>query len=212
MSNSNIKMSENNSLIIQIVADNITRLMNERKIDTHELSQLTGLGTATINSLKRGVGNPTLTTLELLAKVFNVTVGEMTEKREKGALARVSVAPMPLIKLSDVDEFIENGLFAETFIAEVDSPIHSSLFAIKIDNDTLYPHIPSGTVCIISKDEKFKDGDIVLVKINNHSPFFRKIYIEEQYLAFSPVTLESTPSVYENYELLGVVIKKIRSF
>lgn len=212
MQNENSKTSKEDNLLIKTIAKNLTRLMNEKNIESQQLSDITGLGIATVNSLKRGVGNPTLTTLEMLAKFFNTSVSELIEKKEKGVLSKVIVEPMPLISLSRIDDYIDNQLFEDTFIAEIGNYSFSSLFAIRIDNDTLNPHIPIGTICIVSKEAKIKDGDITLVKINHHTPFFRKVYIESKYLAFSPIMIESNPTVYENYELLGVVIKKIRSF
>ncbi|HGJ5869562.1 MULTISPECIES: helix-turn-helix domain-containing protein [Arsenophonus] len=212
MQKENTIISKGDNLLIKLIAKNLTRLMNEKNIESQQLSDITGLGIATVNSLKRGVGNPTLTTLEVLAKFFNTSVSELIEKKEEGVLSKVIVDPMPLVSLSRIDNYIDNNLFEDTFIAEIGNHPSTSLFAIKVDNDTLNPYIPIGTICIVSKVANVKDGDITLVKINHHTPFFRRVYIESKHLAFSPIMIESNPTIYENYELLGVVIKKIRSF
>ena len=83
-----------------------------------------------------------------------------------------------------------------------------------VNNDSLYPQFSIGTVFIIAENEEPYDGDTVLVKIGQHAPCFRKILIDGDNFLFSPIALENdvTPSIYQNYKLIGVVLKAVKTF
>jgi Predicted transcriptional regulators len=49
------------------------------KLSQEKLADLAGLSMASISELERGKGNPTLETLQGLAKVFNISVMELID-------------------------------------------------------------------------------------------------------------------------------------
>lgn len=215
MQKKDIKMSGADQELLRITADNISNLMKNRGIDAIELSRKTGLGIATINSIRRAVGNPTLSTLSSLASFFDVTLAELTAKncdQARGSLKNVK--PIPFLKLNDVESFFSTGHFDDTYTTEVEVDQNEIFFAVQINNDIMYPQMPNGSVCIISTDAEPSDGDIVLVKIHQHTPCFRRVFIEGSSYMFTPISLERTmaPSVYEDYKILGVVLKFIKTF
>ena len=65
----------------QIVAKNIKRLREERKLSMDELSKLSGVSKSMLAQIERGGGNPTISTLW---KIF---------KWNEGALRRAHRAP-----------------------------------------------------------------------------------------------------------------------
>ncbi|WP_337049941.1 helix-turn-helix domain-containing protein [Serratia fonticola] len=215
MSNKDFKMSENDRTVMQNTAANLAILMKEKGIDAAELSRSTGLGIATINSMRRGAGNPTISTLTALAKFFGVSLSELMEGDvEKERLPLRNVKAIPFVKIGDVDRFMESGIADDTYTTEIELARSESLFAILINNDSLYPQLSNGSVCIVSKDELPSDGDIVLVKIHQHIPCFRRVFIEGDSFLFTPIALEKsiTPSIYCDYKIIGVVLKAIKKF
>ena len=48
---------------LKMIGENLTYLMRMHGIDASRLSSETGIGIATINNLRKGVGNPTIATL-----------------------------------------------------------------------------------------------------------------------------------------------------
>lgn len=215
MNTKNIKMQPDNEELAA-VAKNIDYLMCKKGIDGAAMSKVTGLGIATVNCLRRGVGNPTLTTLVSIAKFFNVSLSELTEvDLEKQSGRPSSVKTMPLVKLNEINNFLSNPVGQyETYTTEIDTLKNKSFFAVLINNDSLYPYFSAGTVCIISRDDDPCDGDIVLLKIHNYTPCFRRIFIENEYFSFSSLTLEndSSPSTYNNSIIVGVLLKSIKNF
>lgn len=215
MPKKDIKMSDADQELMKVTADNIANLMKEKGIDAIELSRATGLGIATINSIRRAVGNPTLSTLSSLANFFGVSLAELTEKScDKGRGTLKNVKPIPFLKLGDIESFFSTGHFDDTYTTEVEVDQNETFFAVQINNDTMHPQIPNGSVCIVSKDAEPSDGDIILIKIHEHTPCFRRVFIEGSSYIFTPISLERTmaPSLYDDYKILGVVLKSIKTF
>ncbi|KAF3997108.1 helix-turn-helix domain-containing protein [Glaciimonas immobilis] len=201
---------------VALTAKNLTYLIGKKGVDAAAVCQATGLGIATFNSLRRGVGNPTLSTLMGLSNYFNVSVGELTEiDLSEKKLKRSSAKTIPLIKMSDLCMYLEQKHDKyDTYTTEIEETSAKGYFSILINNDSLYPGYSSGTVFIISKDDEPYDGDIVLIKIGTHRPCFRKIFINGDNFIFSSITLESdiSPSIYKDYQMIGVVLKSIKTF
>ncbi|WP_237387737.1 helix-turn-helix domain-containing protein [Xenorhabdus sp. Sc-CR9] len=102
----NIKASNPDDLLIKI-SQNIDFLMKKNNIDSQSLSKLTGLGIATINSLRRGVGNPTIATISSIAEVFGVNVGEITDNKLSESKENEEViSSVPLIRYDELDSYI----------------------------------------------------------------------------------------------------------
>lgn len=201
---------------VGVMAKNLRHLMEKNKVDTATLNAATKLAVPTINSLRRGEGNPTLSTLIDLAHYFEVSIGDLTEgdlSIEKTA-KQSSAKSVPFIKINEIDRFLGNQLKTiETYTIEIDDVDTATCFAVLVNNDSLYPQFSPGTVLIVSRDEKPLDNDIVLIKISDLNPCFRKIHFSENNFLFSSVSIEndSSLSTYEKYELIGVLLKAVKT-
>lgn len=67
--------------------ENLAYLMERAGVDAAHLSEAIGLGVATINNIKRGVGNPTLLTLMELAR-FLTSSSVISSKASWGGRSR----------------------------------------------------------------------------------------------------------------------------
>lgn len=216
MQNSDVKIQQNDNETLITLGKNLSHLMIKKGVDSAFLSNVTGLGVATINSLRRGSGNPTLATIVSLAQFFDVSLSELTEidlVRQQITLNRVR--SMPLIKMGEIERYLDNALKNHAiYSTEIDATENHSVMAILINNDSLYPHFSSGTICIISLEEEPCDGDIVLIKINDFTPCFRRVYIEDDNLLFNTIILEHDvkPSSYKNAKILGILLKAIKNY
>ncbi|KUM02001.1 helix-turn-helix transcriptional regulator [Chromobacterium subtsugae] len=200
---------------LAVISGNLASLMQRHGVDAVRLSDETGLGIATINNLRRGVGNPTLSTLVELARYFQVSIGELAASGAKqSALPRQAVFSMPLVGIGHVGDFIETGIADQgDYCAEVVGYAERPLFAVLVNNDTLYPHYAQGTVFVMVRESRPQDGDIVLVTIGANSPCLRRVYVEEDFLLFSSISPQNdvAPSLYKNYQVLAVVLKAIKT-
>ena len=61
------------------LAEQIASRRTLMKLSQEKLGEQAGLSMASISELERGIGNPTLETLQGLAKVFNISVMELID-------------------------------------------------------------------------------------------------------------------------------------
>ncbi|SMG55551.1 helix-turn-helix domain-containing protein [Cedecea sp. NFIX57] len=209
-----IKISSNESNLLKIISKNLTSLMGMKGIDAQGLSIHTGVGIATINNLRKGIGNPTISTLSSIADFFDVKVGDLTDKNlRKHDDTSDNVKSIPLISYSEIERFLANKMkVTDSYITEVDDVSDKSLFTVEITNNSLSPELDRGTYCVISLDEPFCDGDIVLVKLKNYPICLRRVYVSDTNLQFTTISLETDniPKSYSDYNIVGVLLKIIK--
>lgn len=199
-----------------MLASNLRSLMSSFNIDSSELSKKTGIALTTINGLKRGVGNPTLSTLHQLAEFFNISIGQLTEKN----LSTASQSPrivyeIPLLTLDELSEFLNNqNKYKNTISTELDSWKPNKYYSIKINNNAMSPLFEKGSIFVVAQDVHIHDGDIVLVQFDKRPPCFRKIFIEGRSYFFRPISELIGGNVIKdnNFTIHGIVIKAIQHF
>lgn len=203
-----------NDRSMALTGRNLNHLMDKKRVDAATLSKEIGLGIATVNSLRRGVGNPTLSTLLALARYFGVSLSELTETDLSRDQPRSgSVRTIPLVKLNEVNSFLEQKLGRyETYTTEIENSGGATYFAVHLNNDALSPLLTAGTILIVARGEEPCDGDIVLVRIGTHSPCLRRVFIDSNHFVFSAISLESevAPTLYRDYEVIAIAVKAIK--
>ena len=65
--------------IKKYLAKQISTRRTQMKLSQERLGEQAGLSMASISELERGIGNPTLETLQGLARVFNISVMELID-------------------------------------------------------------------------------------------------------------------------------------
>ncbi|WP_232370192.1 helix-turn-helix domain-containing protein [Xenorhabdus lircayensis] len=209
----NIKTTEADVLLSNI-AQNIDFLMKKNNIDSQALSRLTGLGIATINSLRRGVGNPTIATISSIADVFGVNIGEITDNKLSESNGNEEIiSSVPLVRYDELDGYT-SGKIVNTNLYKISIQYdqEGSIFAVEFSNNLLSPYFDSNTIAIVSKTESFCDSDVVLVKIKDTPICFRQVFVGESGVYFSILGIgnERNTVLTQNYTIIGVVIKSIK--
>lgn len=202
-----------NDLNPNSLSANLRQLMQKSGIDSSELSKVTNIALTTINSLKRGIGNPTLSTLQTLADFFGITIGQLTEGVFSDSSLIRNLVEIPLLDMHEIKNPLSFYVNSKTKIAlEIEKG--NELFAIKITNNSMSPMFEKGTVFVVCQEIQPLDGDIVLVQFCNQLPCFRKIFIEYDSCIFSPVSEVSRLEISNNkkYIIHGVVLKAIQNF
>lgn len=63
--------------LAQTLTRNLTRFMTLRRINAQRIAERTGIPVSTLSEIKSGLSNPTIATLEKLAKALDVQVFEL---------------------------------------------------------------------------------------------------------------------------------------
>ena len=69
--------------ILKVLAKNVRQLRHEQSISQEELAELCGLHRTYIGAVERGERNVTLSTLEVLAAAFHLSVPELIAPRKE---------------------------------------------------------------------------------------------------------------------------------
>ena len=94
---------------IQLLSSNLCWLMKNKSLDSSFLSEKTGIAVTTINSLKRGVGNPTYSTLVSLSEFFNITISQLTEiNLINGLEIEKKSQDIPLLTFNELADYFYN--------------------------------------------------------------------------------------------------------
>ncbi|CBJ80091.1 hypothetical protein XBJ2_440021 [Xenorhabdus bovienii str. Jollieti] len=211
----NDKKSTEADALLSNIAKNIDFLIKKNNIDSQTLSRLTGLGIATINSLRRGVGNPTIATVSSIADVFGVNVGEITDgKLSESNKNEEIISSIPLVRYDELDGYVSGKIITKNlYKLSIQDNHEDSLFAVEFGNNLLFPYFDSNTIAIVSKTEAVCDSDVVLVKIKDAPICFRQVFVGESGIYFSILGIENERKTVltQNYTIIGVVIRSIRN-
>jgi SOS-response transcriptional repressor LexA len=205
----------NQNVDISLLSNNLCWLMKNKSIDSAFLSENTGIALTTINSLKRGVGNPTYSTLVTLSNFFNVSVSQLTEiNLTNDVKLEAKLHEIPLLTFSELNDFLYKKKHAKNFISIEIEHDSEKCFAIKINTNAMSPFFEKGSIFVINTLISPQDGDIILVQFSDQHPCFRKVFIEGNSYFFKPISdvlLDTTPKI-EKYTVYGVVVTAIQNF
>ncbi|WP_440862645.1 helix-turn-helix domain-containing protein [Symbiopectobacterium purcellii] len=208
-----IKLYKENDMSLKNIGNKLASLMKRDNIDAQTLSDKTGIGIATIKNIRRGVGNPTISTLYTITEYFKISIGDLTEGTTSTTISETKTATMPLIKYNEIERFLSTKTaYIESYTTEVDDTSDDSLFAFEITNSAFSPELERASICIVSTNESANDGDMVLLKIQGYPIALRRAYVGEAGMIFCNISLENeiSPVSYTQYEIVGVLLKVIK--
>lgn len=204
------------SFNLGLFSENLRKLMFKNSTDSAELSKQTGIAISTINSLKRGEGNPTLSTLFALAKFFDISLSELAENPLESTIGKnIHQHEIPLLDINELDDYFNHKLKeTQTIIDDLLNEDPENCFAVRISNSSLVPFFEKGTIFIININKKPQDGDIVLVAFGENLPCLRRIFIEGNSYYFKPISDLVTHKVIvaSDFVIHGIVLKAIQVF
>lgn len=152
----------------EIFAENLQKLLNERKVDQSELARYLGISNASVSYWLSGEKYPRIDKIQKIADFFNIPKSQLTEEYPS-TLMELSMNS-PYIgclfdgELVELDKYVlgENLEFNDT-------QLNRHFFYLKVQNDSMEPTIPNQSYVLIRKQNEVKNGDIVAVRINSSS-------------------------------------------
>lgn len=194
---------------------NLEYLLIEHKIDLKNLAVATGVPAPTLSRIKREGANPTIATLIPLLDFFRVDLdsllyedlksNEYQQKEAAGKLCHVPVISLdePWHKRGRIERFLS-----------ISGVNEATTFAMDLNTNAFAPTFHKGSTLLLDRALSPIDGDYVLCLINNsEKPHFRQYFLDVDTVYFKPLNPEmGTMKTYEDYEVLGVVVKSIEHF
>jgi len=193
----------------------IKKLMKEFGVIEAELARQTGLPQTTINRLLLGeTVDPRVNTLIPIAKFFGITIGQLmgqeplNPNRTPGIHSAINKSAWSIIPIIDWQEaqgwvFQKNNQTLTNYKKWIttEKDISADSFALKA-LDFMEPTFRKDSITIVDPKFNYKDGNFVIVSLNNSEPTVRKIlkdggdiHLKKLYGSEEPTEMKPTDTV-----------------
>lgn len=160
------------------IGKRIRKLRKERKWTLKEMNKRTGLSISFLSDIERGVSNPSLKKLKILAEKLDVSIcfllGEENNLNKKHKNVPV------LYTLINNENTISEEKTTEHYTIDLAQQNDShEYFFIKMQDDSMKGSgIIPGSLVLIMKQDHVKNGEIAAVTFNNNDILLlRKVYL-----------------------------------
>ncbi len=167
----------------------LKRLMFHRGIRTTELARRIGLKQPTVHRIVEGVSpTPHQSSLVPLAEFFGITVEQLRGEEplpwtlyDTWGLHGQDMAPVPVITWEDAVSWPQNPNQDQARHEPIlmPRPVNENVFALVMEDSSMSPQFPKGTVLVIDPKKSYKDRSYVLIKMKDHTrAVFRQLLLD----------------------------------
>ncbi len=203
--------------------DILCSLMDECDIDDAQLSRETGVPASTISRMRiNSNANPTASTLRPISKFFSISISQLLgdEPLPKDRLPGThnptyyTSARMPVIQWDWIMNWIETRgenikEKLKTWIS-TEKEVGPNAFALTIPTDSFGLAFRKGSTIIVDPSQSPKDGDLILIKIENENNILLKQFMvdgREHYIRSVNPEMKSIIPLTESCKAIGIVIE-----
>lgn len=185
-----------------------------------ELAKKTELSRSYIGDIEKDRYNPSVSTLQLIAKATNAPLEALlpSTKPPKPAGRGVRIPVLGRVVAGIPIEAVEEILDYEEITPELAAT--GEFFALQVRGDSMLPKLEEGDVVIVKKQEDVETGDIAIVLVNGDEATIKQVKKVNggiMLYGFNPDVYE--PHFYSNQQIqelpvriLGKVIESRRSW
>jgi SOS-response transcriptional repressor LexA len=207
----------------------LKRLLFLNGLRVTDLSKLTRVSQPTLQRMiTGGIEKPHNSSLEPLAEYFNLTIEQLTGLVPIDWLffensIEMGCTKVPLLQWNDIcqylelsEEFSNKTVHFKTIIT--DANLNRMAFAITLDNSSMEPIFPKGTILIVDPTKQIYDRGYVLVMLNGQSDniVFKQLLIDgkDKFLKSLNPELKNfmISSLSDNDRILGVLAQSKMDF
>lgn len=157
------------------LARNLKQLMRQHQISETELSRQTHIGQPVIHRMAAGsTANPKVHTLLPIARFFDLSIEDMlcehTHLHHQSNAHKPTIIYTPCLPFADIPQWVNPSHPSKEYphIA-TDFAISEQAFATTLNDSSMQPTFPQGTVVIIDPLHPPKDRDYVIVARQPHN-------------------------------------------
>lgn len=198
---------------------NLNYLLSQHSLDIKNLAIATGIPAPTIARMRKIDSNPTVSSIEPLLDFFRIDMDaflyqDLSDKKFQAIKLAGELRHIPVFTIQEIALGIENAKVSKIIAAA--GITGNNVFAISIHSDILAPAFQSNSMIIIDQDLKPIEADYVLCYLGDlkgGTPVFRQLFIDGKDYYFKSINPEfSEMKRYDEYKILGVIIKSIESY
>lgn len=183
----------------------LKHLMEEQKLTTSELARLASIEQSTLHRLLAGKSaSPKLETILPLADYFGITIDQLIGKeslpsnREPGTrkVAEQAFQEVPLLNWKEFSN-IESYSSATKYIKTCEA-VSKESFALEVQDSSMHPRFPEGTILIFDSEIKPENNDFVLVALSSNDEItFKQLRIDGNDIYLKPLNPDFKPKEVE---------------
>ncbi len=215
---------------MNIIANSISNLstilkalMNEVGITVTELARRTSVGQPVIHRMASGeTDNPKVGSLSPIAKFFNVSISQLVgddplpKDRFKGShnpFYRAWVK-LPMLNWEQAAHWPSRVYSEIESYISTEAVVSDKAFATRVEDTTMSPRFPEGSILIFDPEIKAQDKDFVAIHIEGHSKMqFKQMLLDGPDLYLKPINQDfQTNRVEKPYVILGVMTQALTEF
>lgn len=194
----------------------LSKLLADKNLRVAELARLVNIPQPTLHRIATGVcEHPHLSSLQPIADFFAISVDQL-----KG----LDLIPhldqnrkIPLLKWDQIAHGFTNiANTKHTELVYTDAKVSPDAYAIHLEDASMDPVFPKGTLLIADPQRPPKDRSYVIAKLAKlKTPIFRQLHIDAQYFYLKPLSpaLDRYKMTYleENDSILSTVVQTKRN-
>lgn len=184
------------------ISEILSRLMFEKKIRTAELARRINLPQPTVHRIVTGTSpKPHMSSLTPLADFFGISVEQLKglepipwlSLHDNTRMAQAGWREIPLISWEEAATWHERSEDADNLVETVfcDAKVSEGSFALRMNDASMAPQFPIGTLLIVDPEKAIKDRSFVIIKLKSAPiALFRQLLIDGSQLYIKPISPE----------------------
>lgn len=187
----------------------------QAKLSQFELAQKLNLTQQRISSYERGIREPDLTTLKLIADFFHITVDDLLDKNDVNCVPlQEKIIKIPILgKISaGLPLYAEENLIGYDYLP-ASTILGDEYFCLVVQGDSMNMKFKEGDRVLIHKQEELENGEIGVFIINDDDATIKKYRYENGIVVLEPMSTnpEHHVQVYNPKDVkIRIVGKAIR--
>jgi plasmid maintenance system antidote protein VapI len=209
------------------LADILNYLLHKDNIRPSELARITGVPQPTVHRMVTGTcPRPHKASLEPISKHFDITVDQLKGLEPIAGLNMHKLdhmdgwATLPIVQWKHLStwpkaeyeyQLTEMGVKTQKrplTMTYTDASISTKAFAAYLQDNSMAPLFPEGSMAIFDPEKEKVDGCYILIRTEDDSVYFRRLVVKDEQRYYQPLNTElNQKPVAINYddEILGVL-------
>lgn len=185
------------------IKDKMIEFMTKRNLNQVDLAKKSGVGQTLISGILTGKRpNPTVETIQKLAKAFNISVAELTGE---------SIPDRPPIYIisytdagKDAHDYNDMGYPVWSGFDTVPRPADlkdMSAYALKVNGDSMKPMLKEGCIIVVSPETEVHNGDIAVVRDIQDNVKVKVITFKKDQIILGSFNPNYSPETFKKEEI-----------
>lgn len=198
------------------LGQNIRRRRKALRLTVAELAARIDSDVGNLSRLERDVQGARSDKLNRLAAALNCTVSDLYADSPDVSKGPMTSAKIPLVsweKAGALSEMMDvfQPWDAEEWI-ESSVPKRPRTFALRVENDSMEPDFPPGTILIVDPDLEPRPGDFIIAKHPDGDPTFKRLTVDGGERFLKPMNPQYPLRPLGEARIIGVVRASERIF